>query len=361
MEYEQTHGPQPTPEVSPQAAQASQIAPPPPPPPVPPRKSSGWRIFWGIVIALSILANVVLFFMIIMMVSFLMSGPAELFDTRDGFGEQVRVKGPVNRKIAVIRVEGIIDGQQSEKFEKHLKSARDDANVKAVIVRTITPGGTVSASDQIHNAITRFRRETGKPVVAFMQTVAASGGYYTSVACDKIIAEPTAITGSIGVIMNNLVIRELLEEKLGVQPVVVKSGPKKDWPSMFSETTEEQKQYIYDKLIKPAYDRFVSLVDEGRDELTEAEVRVLADGSIYGAQEAVDKKLVDEIGYFEDAVRLTEQLAGIKGAKVIEYTRLFSLSSLLGAEAKTRPWEIDRNTFHELALPQLMYLWDGVW
>jgi protease-4 len=366
MEYEEYRGPEPTPEAMPPIEPAPPVevsaqAPPPPAPPPPPRKVSGWRIFWGVVVALSVLANVVLFFMIVMMVSFFMSGPAELFDSRDGFGEDTLVKGPASRKIAVIRVEGIIDGAQSEKFKKHLKAAGDDANVKAVIVRTITPGGTVSASDQMHNAIIRFRRESGKPVVAFMQTVAASGGYYTSVACDKIIAEPTVITGSIGVILNNIVIKELLEEKLGVQPVVIKSGLKKDWPSMFSETTEEQKQYLFDKLIDPAYERFVNLVDQGREGLSEADVRRLADGSIYGAEEAKDNKLIDQVGYFEDAVELTENLAGIRGARVVEYTRLFTISSLLGAEAKTRPWEIDRNTLYELTAPQLMYLWDGCW
>ncbi len=356
MEYENRPGSDTPPQTTPPAGSYQT----PVPTTAEPRKASGWRIFWGVLLALSVLANVVLLFMIIMVFSLVMSGPRELFDSRrDGFGEEVLVKGPTSRKIAVIRLEGIIDGAQSERLRKHLRAARNDQNVKAVIVRTITPGGTVAASDQMHNEITKFRRETGKPVVAFMQSVAASGGYYTSVACDKIIAEPTVITGSIGVIMNNLVIKELLEEKLGVQPVIIKSGLKKDWPSMFTETTEEQKQYLFDKLIGPAYERFVALVDQGRDDLSEQEVRRLADGSIYGAEEALANKLVDQVGYFEDAVRLTEQLAGISDARVIEYTRLFTISSLLGAEAKLAPWQVDRNTIHELAAPQLMYLWDG--
>jgi protease-4 len=262
----------------------------------------------------------------------------------------------------VVRLEGIIDSAQSQKFTKQIKAIKADKNVKAVIIRTVTPGGTVSASDQIHNEIMKFRTETKKPVVAFMQTVAASGGYYTSVACDKIIAEPTVITGSIGVIMNNIVIKDLLEEKLGIQPVVIKSGPKKDWPSMFSETTEEQKQYLMDKLINPAYRRFVTLVAEGRKEhLSVDEVERLADGSIYGAKEAADEKLIDEVGYFEDAVELTENLAGITGARVVEYNRLFSLSTLFGAKTKTKVWEIDHNALHKLTTPQLMYLWDASW
>jgi len=331
---------------------------------VPPqrRKASGWRIFWGLVVAFSVIANVILFFTLIAIVSAIISGPGELFDSADGFAEEVLIKGPTSKKIAVVRLEGIIDGAQSRKFKKQLKAARADKSVKAVIIRTVTPGGMVSASDQIHNEIMKFRRETGKPVVAFMQTVAASGGYYTSVACDRIIAEPTAITGSIGVIMNNIVIKDLLEEKLGIQPVVIKSGPKKDWPSMFSETTDAQKEYLMAKLIKPAYNRFVMLVAEGRKELSIDDVEELADGSIYGAQEARDEKLIDEVGYLEDAVKLAEELAGITGARVVEYTRVFSLSTLFGAEAKkTKLWEIDRSTLHELTTPRLMYLWDASW
>ena len=326
-----------------------------------PKKGSGWRIFWGIVIALSVIANVILFFTIIAMATLFISGPGELFDSQKGFAEEVLVKGAASKKIVVVRLQGIIDGAQSQKFKKQLKAIKEDKNVKAVIIRTVTPGGTVSASDQIHNEIMKFRAETNKPVVAFMQTVAASGGYYTSVACDKIIAEPTVITGSIGVIMNNIVIKNLLEEKLGIQPVVIKSGPKKDWPSMFSETTDEQKEYLMAKLIKPAYRRFVTLVAEGRKELSIDEVEQLADGSIYGAKEAKDEKLIDEVGYFEEAIKLTEKLAGIKGARVVEYNRLFSLSTLFGAETKTKLWEIDHNTLHELTTPQLMYLWNASW
>lgn len=116
-----------------------------------------------------------------------------------------------------------------------------------------------------------------------MQGIAASGGYYTSVACDKIIAEPTTITGSIGVISLYLVVQELLEHKLGILPVVIKAGAKKDWPSYFQAPSEEQLQYLQNKLVNPAYERFVQIVAEGRNAtLTESQVRQLADGSIFG-------------------------------------------------------------------------------
>jgi len=143
-----------------------------------------------------------------------------------------------------------------------------------------------------------------------MQGVAASGGYYTSVACDKIIAEPTAITGSIGVIMGYLVVQELLEEKLGIQPVVIKEGRRKDWPSSFQPPTEEQLQYLQDKVLTPAYERFVQIVDEGRPSLTLADVRRLADGGIYSTSEALNENLIDEIGYLDEAIKQVKSLAG---------------------------------------------------
>lgn len=320
----------------------------------PPKKRSGWRIFWRILFVLSILANVFLLLMVLAVSTLFMTGQKGLFV------ENVLREGSSLNKVAVIRLEGIIDGRVSEAIRKQLKTAKKDKSIKALIIRTISPGGTASASDRIHHQILKFRKESSKPVVAFMQTVAASGGYYTSVACDKIISEPTAITGSIGVMSNHLVIKQLLEEKLGIAPVVVKSGEKKDWPSIFSETTEEQKQYLKDKLIMPAFDRFVMLVADGRTALTEAQVRELSDGSIYNAVEALEKKLIDQIGYLDEAIALAETLADIKNAKVIEYAQPFSLSSILISQSRSLH-NIEKNILERLSIPQLFYLWDESW
>ena len=127
---------------------------------------------------------------------------------------------------------------------------------------------------------------------------------------------------------------------------------------MFSETTEEQKIYIKEKLITPAYDRFVALVADGRQDLSLREVIELADGSIYGAPEAYNNKLIDELGFIEDAIAMTEKLAHIHNAKVIEYVQPFKLSQMLGARSKS-VFNLDRKTIEKLATPQLMYLWDG--
>ena len=260
-----------------------------------PRKRSAWRVLCRILFVFSILGNLFLILVLVGVSAAMLGSGSNRFYVEDTIRE-----GDSSNKIAIIRLEGIINGDLSDNISKQLRTVAKDKEVKAVIVRTISPGGSVSASDQIHHEIMRLREGTGKPVVAFMQTVAASGGYYTSVACDKIIAEPTVITGSIGVIMNHVVLKDLLEEKLGISPVVIKSGEKKDWPSPFNETTEEQKKYLYDKLILPAYGRFVDLVAEGRQQhLSYVDVKKLADGSIYSAQEALDNMSLAQLNEME--------------------------------------------------------------
>lgn len=318
-----------------------------------PAKKSGWRIFWRIVLVLSVMANMFMFLLLIAV-----SATAVLASGHDSFYlEETVAKGNKSNKVVVIRLEGVITGKTSNEVCKQIRAARADKNVKALIIRTNTPGGGVAASDQINHAITRYRNETNKPVIAFMQSVAASGGYYTSVACDTIIAEPTVITGSIGVIMQVLGMQELFEDKLGIKPVTIKSGEKKDWPNVFKDMTDEQKEYLEDKIIMPAYERFVKLVAEGRaDVLSEAEVRILADGSIYAADEALKVKLIDEIGYIEDVINTVKSLTGLDSVHVVQYKKPFSLANLLGAETKLG-LNIDMKMIDEAMTPRLQYLW----
>jgi protease-4 len=315
-----------------------------------PKKRTGWRIFWGIVLALSVLANIVLFMVLIGVVAVFAAGQKGIFT------EEVVQAGPRTTKIAVITVQGIINGAKAQDIYSQLNAARKDARVKGLIIRVNSPGGTISGSDEIYNEILKYRQEEDKPAVAFMQGVAASGGYYTSVACEKIIAEPTTVTGSVGVIAGHFVLQGLLEEKLGIKAAIVKSGEKKDWPSPFRPFTEEQRQYIQEKLIDPAYNRFVEVVADGRESLTLDDVKRLADGSIYWADEALDEKLIDKIGYLDEAIEQVKSLAGIEEAQVVEYRRPFSLSYLLSSRSKSI-LEIDRTTLYELSTPQVLYLW----
>jgi len=273
--------------------------------------------------------------------------------------EQVIREGSARTKIAVVSIEGMIYGRTAQDVHEQLKAAADDSRVKAVIVRVNSPGGTVSGSDRIYNEIGKFRRENNIPVIAFMEGLAASGGYYASVACEKIIAEPTTITGSIGVIARYYVLEELLENKLGVEPVTVKSGRRKDWPSSARKPDAEELKYIEDKMIKPVFERFVTVVAEGRKKsLTEEEVRQLADGSIFGATEAKKEKLIDNIGYLDDAIALVKSMAKITDARVVEYRRPLSLVGLLGVQTSS-PFKIDKNMLHELGTPEIMYIWSA--
>jgi protease-4 len=318
-----------------------------------PKKKNFWKIIWGVVTGLSILGNIVLLMLLIFFAVFAFWG----MGTEDYFYEDVIVQGPAFSKIAVIDLEGIIDGKTEQEIYKQLKFAEADYKVKAVILRVNSPGGLVSSSDQIYNEIRKFRNQTGRPVVAFMQGVAASGGYYSSAACNKIVAEPTVITGSIGVIMNYFVLADLLEGKLGIEPVVIKSGQKKDWPSLFKKPDEVQLQYLRDKLIEPAYERFVDIVADSRKaDLTRDDIKRLADGSIFGADEALKEKLIDKVGYIDDAIAESLKLAKISQAKVVQYRRPFSLANLINAKTDAIP-KLDTNLLHKLGTPEVLYLW----
>jgi protease-4 len=346
------------PEVGPWEKSQQSQPPGPPPPPVAPaapptpakpaKKRRGWKIFWGIVLTLSVLANIALFLMLLGTVAFFAVGDQRMLH------EEVIHDGPRNSKIAVISLQGVIDDENAREVRKQLKRAREDRSVKGIILRVNSPGGTISGSDQIYNEI---KNKTDIPAVAFMQGVAASGGYYASVACERIVAEPTVITGSVGVIGAYVVLKELLEDKLGILPVIVKSGEKKDWPSSFRPPSEEEIQYLHDKLITPAYERFVQVIAEGRkDLLTLPEIRRLADGSIYGAQEAKDEKLVDAVGYLDEAIDQVKALAGIDKALVIEYRKPFSFADFLSS-SNANMLKIDESTFYDLSTPRLLYLW----
>jgi len=313
-------------------------------------KGLGWKILFIILFVMSVVAN--FFMLILLLATVAIFSPA----SQDGYHEKTLIPGPIANKIAVIRIEGIINAEMSEEISQQIKTIKDDKNVKALIIRTITPGGGIAASDQINNEIKNFKNQTEKPVIAFMQTLATSGGYYTSAACDKIIAEPTAITGSIGVIMGHFVLQDLFEEKLGIKSVVFKSGERKNWPTSFEPVTQDQIQYLNEKLITPAYERFVNIVADGRENLTYKQAKTLADGSIYNADEALTNGLIDQIGYFDQAVNMAKTLAGIDNARVVEYKRPFSLENFFGAESVLK---FDKDTIYNMTTPELMYIWDA--
>ncbi len=197
----------------------------------------------------------------------------------------------------------------SKPIMEQLRRAADDPSIKAVVLRLNTPGGSAAASQEIALEVDRLR-QTGKKVVASMGDVAASGGYWIACRCDKIVANPGTMTGSIGVIMETQNLQGLYE-KLGVNPVVFKSGPHKDMGSS-SRVVTEQEQQIFQSMVDDIYKQFLETVSEGRG-MDQARVREVADGRVFTGSQAVENGLVDDLGNYYDAIDLAADLAGIKG------------------------------------------------
>ncbi len=195
------------------------------------------------------------------------------------------------------------------------KAGRDEA-VRAVVLRLNSPGGTVTAADLIHHELTRFKTEKRRKIVACVMGLAASGGYYVAQAADVIMAQPTSVVGSIGVLALKFNVKELLD-KLGVETELVKTGRLKDLWSPFRGATPEEAR-IMQAIIDDFQQRFVEVVAQGRS-LSRAEVEKYADGRIFSASQALAHGLIDRLGYLDDAVELAKELAGIQEARVVLY------------------------------------------
>jgi protease IV len=235
-------------------------------------------------------------------------------------------------QIAVIDLEGTIS--DSREFVDTLKDYGNRSNVRSVVLRINSPGGGVAASQEIFEAVKRFRAETKKKVIVSMGSVAASGGYYVACGADKIFANPGTITGSIGVIAEWYNYGDLLKWAK-MQSVVIKSGTFKDSGSATRPLTDEEKVY-FQSLIGNMYSQFVSAVASGRKMQDEA-VRKLADGRVYTGQEAKEDGLVDELGTMQDAIDYAARAAGIKGEpKILSPTKKrFSMLDLLLGDSRS--------------------------
>jgi len=216
-------------------------------------------------------------------------------------------------KVALVKLEGLLIA--AEPVVEELNDYAEDSSVKAIVLRIDSPGGGVVVSQEIYNAVKNARKE-GKKVVASMGTVAASGGYYVAAAADRIVANPGTLTGSIGVKMEFANIEKLLE-KIGVRGMVVKAGEYKDVGSPFREMSAQEKKLLQD-VIDDVHSQFIKAVAEGRN-MQEAEVRAIADGRIFTGRQALDLKLVDQLGDLADSIKIAGELVGIHGKpRVIE-------------------------------------------
>jgi protease-4 len=282
--------------------------------------------------------------------------------------EQYRPAAFSSDTIAIIPVEGVIDEEQAAFVHAAVEHVLNDDAVRAVVLRVDSPGGGVTASDEIWYEVQRIKK-AGLPVIASYGGVAASGGYYVSCGADRIVAEQTCITGSIGVIGQFFTVPELLN-KIGVQPVtlVASESPLKDVGNnpFRAWTPADQEKWL--TVMNAAYDAFHSRVAAGRKSVITdpASLDAIADGSIYTAQQARDNGLIDAIGYLDDALADAEKAAAIRvgSAHVVKLHRPPSFFGggleLHQQAAKGAAFSLDadavRNLVNELTSPRLMYL-----
>jgi len=284
--------------------------------------------------------------------------------------EVLLLKSTAREKVLVVDVEGMIssmepgsvfnrEGDVLSRVYARLQMAAEDKLVRGIILRLDTPGGDVTSSDILYREVLKFRKKTGLPVVALMMGVAASGGYYVASACDAIIAHPSTITGSIGVISLFPDVEGLLS-KVGVQVQVIKSGDLKDAGSPFRNLSEEE-QRLFQGIIDELYGRFLEVIHEKRkDTLSLEEIRQLADGRVYTASQALKLKLIDEVGYFDEALARVLSLAKVPSARVVAYTYYPKRQSNLYASKLENPPLFEQKSIAD-ALPELQsgfyYLW----
>jgi protease-4 len=246
------------------------------------------------------------------------------------------------------RILGLTSGVTSpSRVKEELEKAAQDDRVKAVVLKINSPGGTVSAADVILHELKAFKAKKRVPVVVCLQGLAASGGYYVAQAGDTIIAYPTCITGSIGVIAMKFNLQELMN-KVGVGEDVVKSGKWKDFWSPFRPATPQEKEMMQ-HIIDDFYREFVNVVAQGR-KLSLKQALAVADGRIFTASQARDLGLVDQLGYLDDAIELARAKAGLEtGAKVVRYHRPGSY----------KPTIYSLLPDLDMVGPQFLYLWWG--
>jgi protease-4 len=247
-------------------------------------------------------------------------------------GESLRLAtGP---RIGVIEVKGVIgaggrDGVEAEPVLKAIRRFQNDTDMKGVVVRIDSPGGAVAPSQEIRDELEKLSR-ADKHVICSLGNVAASGGFYVAMGCDRIVAEPGTLTGSIGVISQFVNVKGLLE-RFAVKSETVKSGRLKDVGSPFRDMTPEDRAY-WQAVSDRIHAQFIRAVAEARG-MTEARVRSFADGRVITGEEALELGLVDEIGNFHDAIDVAMREADLKGEPSLVYPpedRAHFLEQLLG-------------------------------
>ncbi len=311
------------------------------------RKLGCLSIFLFVALCASVLVN---FFLVATAFRRFQSASGQM-ENRPRFQEMI-VEGATNgssEKIAVISLRGLIStgvaGNVGESMVDDLRwefeQARNDDTVRAVVLEVDSPGGEVTASDMIYHAVVKTRSK--KPVVVYMESLAASGGYYVSCGGGYLMANETSITGSIGVIIQTLNYEQLFN-KIGLASVVFKSGKFKDMLNGARPITPEERDYIQSFVMK-TYEKFLGIVAKERNLPADALRNGIADGRILSGSDALENKLIDGLGQVEDAFAKAKELGHAPHAKVVKYGPPFSLGRVFRMLTKAGDTKI------ELSLP----------
>jgi len=265
-------------------------------------------------------------------------------------------------KIAVISLEGMIYDEEGGFVKRQIEQAAEDEDVKAVVLRINSPGGTITDSDYLYHHLRELRETHRVPIVVSMGSLAASGGYYVAMAVgdtpDSIFAERTTWTGSIGVMIPHYDLSTLLGEKLGIEEDAVTSHPLKNMGSFAKPMTEQERQ-IYQALVDEGFDHFKEIIKAGRPKFKRDPKALdeLATGQIYTAQQALKSGLIDKIGFIEDAIRRAIELAGVDpdDVRVIRYKREPTVADILmGVRSADRG--LDLAAVLDMTVPRAYYL-----
>ncbi len=270
-----------------------------------------------------------------------------------GDGDTVVVRIPLQGIIAR-QADGGLFAPRYDKVQlllNRIRAAQNDERVRGIILEVDSPGGAVTPSDEIYHALRQFRESADdRRIVVFTRDVSASGAYYVSMAGDWVIAEPTAIVGSIGVMIQTLNWREL-SERMGIQDTTIKSGERKDLLNPFRDVSEEELGILQD-LVDSMYDRFVRKVREARG-FDDAAMERIADGRGFTAEDALEHGMIDELGYWDDVVTRTAEVMEVPSVKIVRYERRMDWSDWLAGMRNPLSWSV----WSELEQPRVLYLW----
>ena len=266
----------------------------------------------------------------------------------------LEIDGVITRKTPEREIVGPVRDNPVSRIREQLDRAREDREVRALLLRIDSPGGSATASDMVYHEILRFKRERGLPVVAQLMGTAASGGYYVAMAADAIVAHPTSVTGSIGVLFLGVNFVGLMD-KLGIENQTLVAGRHKDAGSPLRRLTPEERAHLQ-SVLDDLHARFKRVVVAGRPGLDAAQIEALADGSIFSAVQALDRGLVDEIGDLEKSVAMVQQIAGIASSRVVVYHRPREYENNLWTGVPSLRLELPFR-IPELSRPGFYYLW----